>query len=68
MVTKDTNILEAVQKYPVIAQVFQRYGLGCIGCMVASGESLGEGISAHGLDAEAVVAEINEVIKASENN
>lgn len=66
MVTKETNILEAVQKYPVIAQVFQRYGLGCIGCMVASGESLGEGISAHGLDAEAVIAEINEVIKASE--
>ncbi len=48
MVSKDTNILEAVQKYPVIAQVFQRYGLGCIGCMVASGESLGEGIASHG--------------------
>jgi len=52
MVTRETNILEAVQKYPVIAQVFQRYGLGCIGCMVASGETLGEGISAHGLNAD----------------
>jgi len=59
MVTRDTNILEAVQKYPVIAQVFQRYGLGCIGCMVASGESLGEGISAHGLNADIVISEIN---------
>lgn len=66
MVTKDTNILEAVQKYPVIAQVFQRYGLGCIGCMVASGESLGEGISSHGLNADAIIAEINELIKNSE--
>ena len=63
MVTKDTNILEAVQKYPIIAQVFQKHGLGCIGCMVAAGESLGEGISAHGLDADAIIAEINEVIK-----
>jgi len=63
MVTKDTNILEAVQQYPVIAQVFQRYGLGCIGCMVAAGETLGEGISSHGLNADAIIAEINELIK-----
>lgn len=62
MVTRDTNILEAVQKYPVIAQVFQRYGLGCIGCMVASGETLGEGISAHGLNADVVISEINDII------
>ena len=64
MVTRETNILEAVQKYPVIAQVFQRYGLGCIGCMVASGETLGEGISAHGLDADAIIAEANELVAA----
>lgn len=66
MVTRDTNILEAVQKYPVIAQVFQRYGLGCIGCMVASGETLGEGISAHGLNADIVISEINEIITKQE--
>ncbi len=66
MITRDTNILEAVQKYPVIAQVFQRYGLGCIGCMVASGETLGEGISAHGLNADIVISEINDIIKKQE--
>lgn len=65
-ITKDTNILEAVQTYPVIAQVFQKYGLGCIGCMVASGESLGEGISAHGLNADALVQEINDLIEKIE--
>ena len=66
MVTRESNILEAVQKYPVIAQVFQRYGLGCIGCMVASGETLGEGISAHGLNADIVIAEINHILKKDE--
>ena len=30
--------------------------------MIAAGETLGEGISAHGLDADAVIAEINKVI------
>lgn len=62
MVTKDTNILVAVQNYPFISEVFKKYGLGCVGCMIASGETLGEGISAHGLDAEAIIAEINKII------
>lgn len=62
MITKDTNILEAVNKYPVIGQVFRKYGLGCIGCMVASGETLGEGLAAHGLNVDAIIAEINQLI------
>lgn len=67
MVTKETNILEAAQKYPVIYQVFSKYGLGCIGCMVAAGETLGEGISAHGLNADIVIKEMNDLI-AKENS
>ena len=47
MITKDMNILEAVQKYPVLAEVFRKHGLGCVGCMIAAGETLGEGITAH---------------------
>ncbi|MGL5052750.1 MAG: DUF1858 domain-containing protein [Cetobacterium sp.] len=66
MVNKDMNILEAAQKYPVISMIFKRHGLGCIGCMVAAGETLGEGISAHGLDADALVEEMNALIKESE--
>ncbi|MBP6063237.1 MAG: DUF1858 domain-containing protein [Fusobacteriaceae bacterium] len=62
MITKDMNILEAVQKYPVITTVFRKYGLGCVGCMVASGESIGEGLEAHGLDADALIKEMNELI------
>ncbi len=66
MVTKDMNILEAVQQYPIIAQVFQQYGLGCVGCMVAAGETLGEGIASHGLNPDVVIEEINKVIKEFE--
>jgi len=63
MVTKDMNILDAVQQYPVVVQVFQRYGLGWVGCMVASGESLGEGIRSHGLDADVLIEEMNKLIE-----
>ncbi|OQY09436.1 MAG: disulfide oxidoreductase [Fusobacteriia bacterium 4572_132] len=62
-VTKDMNILAAVQEYPEIAQVFSKYGLGCIGCMVASGESLGEGITSHGLNADIIIEEINTMLE-----
>jgi len=62
-VTKDMNILEAVQKYPEISQIFTKYGLGCIGCMVASGESLGDGISSHGLNADIIIEEINAMLE-----
>lgn len=62
MITKDMNILEAVQKYPEITTIFRKYGLGCVGCMVASGESIGEGLAAHGLDVEVLIKEMNELI------
>lgn len=63
MVTKDMNIMEVVEKYPIAVEVFQRHGLGCVGCMIASGETLAEGIEAHGLDTKAILEEINSLIK-----
>lgn len=63
MVTQDMNIMEVVEKYPVAIQVFQRHGLGCVGCMIASGETLGEGIAAHGLDVKLIIDEINQLIQ-----
>jgi hybrid cluster-associated redox disulfide protein len=63
MITKETNILEAVRSYPQVATIFSKYGLGCIGCMVAAGETIGEGLAAHGLDADVIVAEINKLIE-----
>lgn len=62
MITREMNILEAVQKYPVIVNVFRKYGLGWVGCMVASGESIGEGLEAHGLDSEELIKEMNQLI------
>lgn len=62
-ITKEMNILETVQKYPDVYKVFAKYGLGCIGCMVAAGETLAEGIGAHGLDVDVVVKEMNDLIE-----
>lgn len=61
-ITKDTGIIEAVQRYPQILEIFQDYGLGCVGCMAAHFETIGEGAGAHGIDVDALVADINDCI------
>ena len=61
-ITKDTGIIDAVQQHPEIIEVFQNYGLGCIGCMAAHYETIGQGAGAHGLDVGALIADINKKI------
>ena len=62
-VTADMNIMEAVEKYPIIAQVLMRYGLGCVGCIISSAETLGEGIAAHGLNPDLILEEVNMILE-----
>ena len=62
MITKDTGIIEAVQNHPEILQVFAEYGLGCVGCMAARFETLEQGAAAHGIDIDALVADLNKEI------
>ena len=62
MITKDTGIIEAVQSHPEIMEVFAEYGLGCIGCMAAHFETIGQGAGAHGIDGDALIEDINKVI------
>jgi hybrid cluster-associated redox disulfide protein len=65
-VTKEMNIMEAVEKYPIIAQVLMRYGLGCVGCIISTAETLGEGIAAHGLNADIIIEEVNMILDKQE--
>jgi hybrid cluster-associated redox disulfide protein len=62
MITKDTGIIEAVQNHPEILQVFAEYGLGCVGCMAARFETLEQGAAAHGIDIDALIADLNKAI------
>lgn len=62
VITKDSKIMDTVQQYPQIIEIFQAYGLGCIGCMAAHFETIGEGAGAHGIDVDALIADLNECI------
>ena len=62
-ITKDMNIMEIVQTCPESVAVFQKYGLGCIGCAAAHFENLEAGAKVHGFDPDAMVADINALIE-----
>ncbi len=59
-ITKDLTIMEVLQKKPEAAQIFARFGMHCLGCLVASGETVEEAAMAHGLDAEEIIKALNE--------
>ncbi len=61
-VTKDMGILDIVQQYPETIAVFQKYGMGCIGCAAARFENLEAGAKVHGFNPDEMVDEINSVI------
>ena len=62
MITKDMGILEIAEKYPEVLPVFQQFGMGCIGCMAAHYETLEQGATAHGIDADEMVKALNAAI------
>ena len=48
-VTKEMGIMDIVQQHPEAIAVFQKYGMGCIGCAAAHFENLEAGAKVHGL-------------------
>lgn len=63
MITKEMSIMEIVQKYPQTVEIFRNYGMGCLGCAAARFENVAQGAGAHGIDADALVEDLNKAIK-----
>ena len=59
MITKDMSITDIVFQHPEVMAVFAEYGMGCIGCMAARYENLGQGAEVHGIDPDQLVADLN---------
>lgn len=65
-ITRDMSIMEVVQKYPDTAMVFMYAGMGCLGCAAARFENIEQGAAAHGIDIDALIDALNEVVSASD--
>ena len=62
-ITADMNIREVIDKHPEVVPVFQKYNMGCIGCIAASFEKLSDIAAVHGVDVEKFVEELNNAMK-----
>ena len=60
-ITKENTIEEVVTNYPESVMVFMKHGLHCVGCHVSAFESIEEGAMAHGIDVDALVADLNKI-------
>lgn len=49
-ITKNTNIMEALEINPKTAEVLSKAGLGCLGCSMAHAETLEQGLVTHGFE------------------
>lgn len=62
MINRHMLIEEIVRNYPETIPVFEQYGFGCLGCRAALFENIEQGAKVHGIDVEAFIASLNNVI------
>jgi len=65
-VTKEMLIGEALKQGNAskIAEVLQNYGMHCLGCAIASQETIEQAAAVHGVGVNEMVAKLNEAAKA----
>lgn len=63
MVTKDITVGELLQMDIGCAPILMAAGMHCLGCPASQGESIEEAAAVHGLDADVLMAQINEYLE-----
>lgn len=61
-ITKKTTMGEMLEYDNGIAYVLMNSGMHCVGCPSSIGESLEDACAVHGLDSDAVLAQIQEYL------
>ena len=53
------NISEVLKEKPEASEVLHEFGMHCLGCAIAAGESIEEAADAHGIKLEDLLAALN---------
>lgn len=56
---KDMTIYEVLKLDSGVAPVFYGFGMHCLGCSISSGETLEQAASAHGIQVDVLLEELN---------
>jgi hybrid cluster-associated redox disulfide protein len=62
-ITKDTSIADILSIAPDSAPLFKSIGMHCLGCVMASGETLEQACRIHGVDADKFLSELAGFVK-----
>ena len=62
--TKDMLIQQVIELDEGTADILMNAGMHCLGCAMAHGESIEQACAVHGINAEALVGEINAYLAA----
>ncbi|MCL2847136.1 MAG: DUF1858 domain-containing protein [Firmicutes bacterium] len=60
-ITPDMTIHNVLQAHPETVQVFLSFGMHCLGCPGARGETVGQAAAKHGVDLAEMLEKLNEV-------
>ncbi len=60
-ITANTTIFEALQINPKAGEILMSFGMHCLGCALAHGETVGEAAEVHGADLEEMLAQLNDI-------
>lgn len=55
-------IAKVIEKYPEAMKAFFQYGITCVGCFLASDETIEQGLSAHGINVKKFMKDLNEAV------
>ncbi len=67
-ITKDMKIGDLLQANEMIAPFLMQNGMGCVYCPASMAETLEEACMVHGLDSDALTADLNDVLREYEEN
>lgn len=59
MITKDMTIAQVIEEKPDCAPVFTEFGMHCLGCAIAHGETVEQAAEVHGLVLDDLLAALN---------
>ena len=66
VVPKDMIIADVLKMDSETASILFEHGLHCLGCMHATGESLEAACEVHGIDVDALIADLNQYFASKE--
>lgn len=65
-ITKDTIIGDILTIAPQTAPLFMGIGMHCLGCPASRGETVEQACMVHGVDVDDLLAKVNQMIAAGE--